>query len=544
MTNPRKPLVSRTGLTIRSLGATAAALLVLSACTSSTPPEDVAPSIADTPASVNGNEVSGPHAPADRPLAERKITENDAKTLRRIAIDFGNTTSAQFSAPKRGTIIVPTQGTEASPLVILSHLRAPNCQDRTFAYPCAAGVEEFRYDEGMVYLGDHLAEHGYTVVIPDLGAAYIGADLGEPYSQTAMWEDIVGTMINALRTDSAGQTTILGTEIPRPVDFDTVGLVAHSRSGQMIDSAIKVAGQGHMKGVFAYGPAYDTVELEYISPALADVPYLAVVGSLDSDVGSSANLLLGHYATTARTAPASVVEVPGLGHMYVNRAASAAQFDDRIGCDVLECPDATEHERVMDAVATEWLNATLRNSQTALPQGAHDELPAEVAGLPARWLALTPQTVASVDVQAFSGEKSVVCTFGDGRQANPCPEADGGFVQILTPIVHVDRSVSATVDVEGARGITLQIAPSGTYEGAQGTPVKVTLTLADGSVHDFDIPGRHPALVSRKTDEDDGTYRLGTVRIALADLPESKIVGVAVQTQEYPVELRSVDFWK
>lgn len=538
---------------VRSLLLTSCALsLIVGACTPSTPPDNFPESVADQSASDPlGDEASaGPHAAPDRPLAPRLITENETKTARRIALDLGNTTNGHFSAPKRGTVILPTQGAEPSPIVILSHLRAPNCRDLSFAYPCSTGVEEFHYDEGMIYLGDHLAEQGYTVLIPDLGAVYIGADLQQPYSQTAMWEDIVGGLMDSVRTDYVGQTTILGTDIVRPIDFETVGLVAHSRSGNVIESAMKVAGEGRLKSVFAYGPAYDTVELEYISSPLPDVPYLALTGSLDADVGSSANLLLGHYATTPRTTPASAVEVPGLGHMYVNRAASVAAFDDRIGCDVLDCPDAAVHEQVLMEASADWLNATLRHADTSLPRFAHNVLPAQVAGLPARWLAVTPRALAHLEpsaLTAISGQSLLVCVFSDSRDSvhTPCPETDNGFVEILTPVAHINLGASASVDVVDPRGMTLQVSPSGTYEGQQGTAIKVTLLLANGSHHVVEVPSTHPALVSRKTDEDNGTYRLGTVRIPLNDLHEgAHVKGILIESQGHPIEVRSVDFWK
>lgn len=542
------------GLRKAAASLTAALCLTLAACTPSSPPEptpsgetaqsEEAPAPQSEPA-------DGPRAPADRPLAERSISENEAGTARRISIDFGNTTDGAYSAPKRGTLVIPTQGEGASNIVILSHLRAPNCEDRSFAYPCAYGVNEFRYDDGMLYLADHLAENGYTVVVPDLGGIYVGGDLQSPYSQTAMWEDVVSTFLDSLRTDLSGATSVFGTDFARPANFENVGLFAHSRSGQIIESAMRVVGERNLKGVFAYGPAYDTVELEHVSLPLPDVPYLAVVGSLDSDVGPSANLLLGHYAALNRQTVASVAEVPGLGHMYVNRAASAANFDDRIGCDVITCPDAAAHESVLNTVALDWFNATLGGADTTLPMHQGSALPAQVAGLPAHWLSITPSPSLTLEASAFHEVNDgtiTQCTITDGmtpsQQDQACPEPEAGVVQILTPVAYVEGGATVMVEAQPARGMDIQIAPAGTFEGSAGTSVEVVLALAGGDVHRVTIPADHPALASRKNDIDDGTYRLGTVRIPLDDMRENALIRqVMIASESHPFFLRSVSFW-
>ena len=489
----------------------------------------------------------GPHAPADRLLAERKITSHNG--VHRIDIDFGNTEQGKFSAPARGILITPAQTQKASPLIVISHLRSPNCLDKSSAYPCN-NTEEIRYDRGMVYLGEHLAKQGYTVIIPDLGGIFIGADVSEPYDQGAMWQQTVGNFVNAIKTDAEGKTNIFDVSLP-PVDFSKVGLFVHSRSGQMVDAAQTLFGKDNLKGIFAYAPAYDTIELEFISPAPADIPYLAVVGSLDADVGSSANLWLGHYSTTPRQSAASVVELPGLGHMYVNRATSEIGFDDRIGCDVLNCLDAKAHEDIALKTVTEWFNATLEGKKSDLPTSHSNTLPNTIANLPARWLSLTPKALAFVEpkdwTEVNTSQPALVCAHTDPmnpvKPADACQYPDIGVVQILTHIAKISQPSQAKVNVQGAKGISLQVSPTGSYQGVKGTAVTLTLGLDNQSTFTLELPADHPALVSRYSENDNGTYQLGTVRVALPDsIAKSTITSITLDPKQ-PIYVRSVDFW-
>lgn len=488
----------------------------------------------------------GPHAAADRPLAKRVIKSHDG--IHHVEIDFGNVVQGKYSTPARGILIAPTHAQTPTPVIVISHLRSPNCADKSSAYPCADGAE-IRYDQGMSYLGEHLARQGYTVIIPDLGGVFIGADVTTPYDQGKMWQEVVGRFVDAIKTDLQGTTDTFGVDIA-PVDWTKVGFFAHSRSGQMVDAAQQLFGKDNLKSVFAYAPAYDTIELEFISPVPADVPYLAVVGSLDADVGSSANLWLGHYASTPRQSPASVVELPGLGHMYVNRATSQIGFDDRIGCDVLDCLDDKEHERVMLQTASTWFDDTLRGINSVLPMTNSQVLPSQVAGLSAHWLSLTPKAIGFVEpkdwVDVQSGKEVMVCVHADPmnpmRPKNACPEPDRGFVQILTPVARLSGVSSAKTQIQGARGVSLQLAPTGSHQGVQGTAVSLTLHTTGGSTT-IELPADHPALISRQSEQDNGTYRLGTVRVPLPpDITKETITQITLDPK-HPIYVRSVDFW-
>lgn len=485
--------------------------------------------------------VEGPHAAADRKFAMRTETENAEGTATIIDVDFGNVSEAGFSAPARGVVVVPKRASGLMPVVVISHLRAPNCADGTFAYPCAEGIGEHRFDRGMTYLGEALAEQGYVSVIPDFGGVFIGVDVSEPYDQNKMWKAVVRRFVEDLKQDSNA--------FPQSADLDSVGLVLHSRSAAMVDSAVDVFGEGKVKSVFTYGAAYDTFDLEHISPAPADIPYLGLVGEGDSDVGASANLWLGHHLLDQRKQPASVVTLPGLGHMLINREAAAAGIGDMIGCDVRECSDATEHERIVSALAADWLNATVRGAASILPVRADQPLPNKVTDVEARWLASTPGTLAHIspnEFQPVDGGTAQVCVNVDPMNPEPvahgCAVAERGVVNIVAEVNYITDG-RADANVAGARGMAVHVSPSGTYDAA-GTAITVTLRLRDGNQFEYPISEMDPALVDRYSEFDNGVYQLGTVRVALPEaVTDGEIESVRVTSAGRPVELRGVDFW-
>lgn len=510
--------------------------------------------VSSSDAAVSQPEMSpmpdGPKAPENRPLADMHSVDNAAGTARIIEVDFGNVSAGEFRAPLRGLVITPTQANAPTPLVVVSHLRAPNCMDDSFSYPCAPGVSELRFDRGMSYLGEHLAERGFTVVIPDLGGVFIGSGIQDPYDQNTMWKNVVGRFIEALKEDSEHSgVKNFGFEFPQPVDFGSVGLVLHSRSGMMVQPAIELFGQESIKSVFAYGPSYDTFELDTVTAAPADIPYLAVVGEDDHDVGPSANLWIGHYLSQPRATSAAVVSLPGLGHMFVNRAASEAGKDDRIGCEERGCLDAAEHERVMSSLASDWLQATMTGADSELPVSSNQPLPTEVAGIPARWLAHTQKAVAQVTAEDFYGATegaSKICINPDPMNPTPienaCPMPELGVVQILTPVNYL-IDAAADINVSGARGMAVHMSPSGSYK-SPGTAVTVALQLQDGREFSHEISDRDPVLINRNTVDENGTYVLGTVRVPLPEwVGEGVISNLRITSAGDPVELRGVDFW-
>ncbi len=139
------------------------------------------------------------------------------------------------------------------------------------------------------------------------------------------------------------------------------------------------------------------------------------------------------------------------------------------------------HDRNCDRLAH---NATVRGEATALPLRADQPLPATVAGLPARWLAHTPGALARIDATRFaavSDASALLCVHADPMNptpvANACPEPDKGVVQSLTEVNHL-TDAAAAAEVAGARGMSIHVSPSGSYEVP--ATLTVALSLADG----------------------------------------------------------------
>lgn len=499
--------------------------------------------------------LNGPRAVQNRATRSKVVTASMDKTTLRSEVDLGNAEVGAYRAPIRASLIIPTHVTKPLPLLVVNHLRAPNCSDKIFAYPCPDGTSEMRYDQGMHYFGDALARQGYAVLIPDLGAAWIGGDVTQPYDQNLMWDQIMTRLIAPIQTKTEGVHNPYGLDAIAQIDLGSIGLVVHSRSGTIVDQAMKTLGEGRVKTVLAYAPAYDTLDPETFTPAPADVPYLGLVGGLDADVSASANLWIGEYLPMHRQSPMLVNTVPGLGHMYINRTLSAANLDDRIGCDVLDCPDAQEHERVLITAATDWFAKTLPAGQPgtetakALPLGVGEAIPDQFAGLPARWLVATPGAktihLAPEDFVQTGTTDATVCRHADPMNPVPikhaCPDPETAVVDVASEVLHFTKAV-AKVTAQDSRTLNLHVAPtSGGDPGKGGTTLTVRVKTNTNTHWDYTVDPTHPALMNRATKDDNGTYRLGTIRIPLPDSVFNHVITEIELSSDHPLELRSVD---
>ena len=497
--------------------------------------------------SPSGAPSEGATPPPPAPSASASAQPSERDGVATVAVDFGTATDHGFTVPKRGFVVAPTEASTPSPVVALSHLRAPNCSDQSFHVPCPKGTTELRYDEGMRYLGERLADEGYVAVIPDLGPVFVGEDTDDGYSQERLFEAVLADFLQGLEHDAAAGGDTFGLDLKGKVDVQRVGFLAHSRSATLVDAARATVGADRLKAVLTYGGAYDTYEAASMSPAPADVPYLGVGGLADADVGLAPQQWLGHSVVRSRTTPASVVGLPGLGHMLVNRTAAKAG-DDRVGCDVVECLDAAEHERVLTEVAMSWFGAWLRGAETDLPTAATDPLPEQVAGLRARWVAATPSAAQRFSPKdlAVEGRGAVQeCVFPDPMdpsfEGTACPEPEDGVVLVPSPVAFATRA-TASVEAGPAQMIALHLAPAGTGTD-EGTPVTVGLTFPAGSTTALHVPATDEAVRNQATDVDNGTYVLGTVRLSVPEEARGKrIIRVAVSSDSgTPVVLRGLD---
>ncbi|MDY3127176.1 MAG: hypothetical protein SOW59_03470 [Corynebacterium sp.] len=424
-------------------------------------------------------------------------------------IDLREVRVGDRTFPARGVVFAAHDGADNNePIVILSHLRAPTCSDESFEYPCPAGTEQLRYDTGMAYLGRALADQGFNVVIPDLTAVVHGGDVFTPYDQPAAWSAVVTPLLANV-----------------PGDPSRVGLVAHSRSAAFVDRAVADLG---VDAVVSYGGFYDET-----SPAAHSdtVPVLELTGSLDSDVGLAAPKWVSAHPDAGNI---ESHVIPGLGHMLVNENMD----DERIGCDVLDCPDAAAHKEIITAAALQWFRSALIDNVSS-PQWETKYNSASTRSLRSGSIFVGPD--------AFSGVK--LCTVPEpmGRELPPslCPDPDDGVLDAFyTTQLGVVSDSASVAFAQPLRLPELLVAPLATAKEATALSVTLDLVMPDGSgaKKTVDIPAHHPALATLGDDTLGGTYLISGIKLADAtdDIDASTVITGLTLHSPKPFILRGV----
>ncbi|MDO4240800.1 hypothetical protein [Micrococcus sp.] len=527
------------------------------------------------------SEAAGPHAPADRAIAPVESVVADG--VRTTQFDLGNLELPRtdgepepYATPVRGSLITPEDGTQNAPLIVVGHLRMPGCvaedQEPEFAYPCPDGTKELRYDRGMEYFGQAMAERGYAVLIPDFSPLYIER-VEETYDQQRGWSAILDRIRPELDAAAAGQENALGVDLTGRLDLTRMGYVGHSRSGA---APALISDGGARDGlpiasILTYGAAPqvpDEPDGPWGPPPAPEVPTLSLVSLDDGDIDLAPALLGAAHLAQSRTEPALVGMVTGLGHAYINRALSAEGLDDRYRCltdpndparqQVGECPGPAEHEAFLVSTAEQWFAATL-GSPTTTPEDAGrgaagfpldglDALPPTLSGRPVDWLAVPGadvQRTVLADAERASGldasgavvdpEAARVRVVGDGatlrrcffldpmnptRDPRRCPEPDTATQANpdLQFLARLPAGGALVVDVgRPADAFALHLAPFDAGE-AMGTTldVRVEAVLADGTVVQlpWDASARH-ALRNRAEGEVSHSILSTTVRVAM-----------------------------
>lgn len=493
--------------------------------------------------------AAGPHSSADRKPTPWSVRTSADGNARIAEVDLGDASIASFSAPIRGLIVAPTRlsASRPAPVVILSHLRAPNCSDISFAFPCPPESSELRFDHGWEYLATSLAHEGFISVIPDLGPAYVGAELTQPYSQKDLWSQTVSSLLAAVGNDHSGSNE-LGLNLSGGVDLSAVALVAHSRSAVLVDAAVSAVAPHTLSSIVTYGGSYDTFDPAAISPPPPDIPYLGIEGELDNDVGHAPSQWLGNYLNIKRSQPAAIVQLPGFGHMGINTTAIAAGLDDRTGCDIIDCASDTTQQHIFTEIVIDWLAATIRGRDSQLPIKPDSPLPGELSGLPVHWLTHTPNALLHLDphsFQAIANQQAEICRHGD--LMNPaaieasCPEPNQGVIDIVAEVL-LTTGARAPVPELTADNIAVHLSPFG---GSDPHPeVTLKLELSNNTTVEVVIPGTDPVLADRSSEHNNGIYGLSTWRAQLPKIAQSSpIVSVTLHSESQPVELRGIDLY-
>lgn len=486
----------------------------------------------DLPAAVAED---GPHAPADREVAEPEAIASP--DLTRVRFDLGNlevgpeTRPGELVAPLRGTLTVPHAAGATLPLVVLGHLRFATCEDQSFRYPCPDGAS-VRYDAGMDYLADAIASEGYAVLAPDLAPVFVGQDVHGAYDQQQAWTETVRAQLAAL--DGAAADVDAAAALHGGVDevraaigvLDTSRLdwVVHSRSGKLVGPAAEsLAPERTTRSIVYLASAHDLgTEDEPLDPPPLDVPSLGIVGSADGDVaGQAAHWAAAHHDRD-RATPLAVGTVAAFGHNGFNQAS--APVEDRPGCTEepasAACPGEEESRALATQTVVEWLGAVTTGDLPEFMVDAATEPPSTWAGVPAQWFVHTSgprQVLVTADATHDAADPQVPGAVADeGASVSPCqvpvPMSPGdaplpcpgtgdvavrpGPTQLLVEW-QPGAAVRLAVPSPGfsPRTLVLHVTPFATPDGLDGVPVHLRYAGAS-----LDLP---PTLAGLRAHGDD-----------------------------------------
>lgn len=487
--------------------------------------------------------ADGPHAPADRRVAEPEVTTSDDRT--RVRFDLGNIDvstqpqSGEFVAPLRGTLTVPHETGTALPLVVVGHLRFATCADQSFRYPCP-GEDSVRYDAGMDYLADALTTEGYAVLTPDLAPVFVGQDLRGAYDQQQAWTETVRAQLTALdRASAGGEAAALhgGADEVRAalgvLDTSRLDWVVHSRSGAIVSAAAATLAPEHgTRSIVYLASAHDLgTEDEPLSPPPLDVPSLGLVGSADGDVAGQAVRWAAAHHDRDRREPIAIGTVGAFGHTGFNQASAAVEdrvecFDEPVSA---ACPGPAQAQELATRSVVDWLRAVTHGDLPEFMVDAGTQPPATWVGSPVQWFVHTlgpRQVLVSADSArdaadpvvpgAVAGDGAAVsrcqvpAPMSPGDTALPCPGTGDvavrpGPVQVLvewTPGAAV-RFAVPTPDFQ-PRTLVLHVTPFATPTDVDGVPVHLRYagttadlppTLAGLRAHGDDDLGAMPTTV-------------------------------------------------
>ena len=243
--------------------------------------------------------------------------------------------------PLTGAIAVP-DGPGPFPWVLLLHGRHPGCH---FAdgddsqWPCPPGTET-RYDWGLAYLAQALAEAGYGVLVPNLNGAFADTHGATAANRSTLADQRSGQIIEAhltrLEAAHRGEPGGFDLSLEGQVDDSKLAVVGHSMGGGA--AALWASGRTQVN------PAEKTLTpsaLVLVAPTrsqpvsdrpdvfqLPDVPTAVLMGGCDRDIFDFSSLYYLETARqdSARTTPAIGVLLWGANHNFFNAAVAPDDY--------------------------------------------------------------------------------------------------------------------------------------------------------------------------------------------------------------------------
>lgn len=439
--------------------------------------------------------------------------------------------------PLTGAIAVP-DGPGPFPWVVLLHGRHPGCH---FAdggdsqWPCPPGTET-RYDWGLAYLAQGLAEAGYGVLVPNLNGAFTDTYGATAANRSALADQRSGQIIHAhlsrLGAAHGGDTGDFGISLVGQVDRSKLAMVGHSMGGgaaalaaltqqEAMSSSLVAAGLGPPSALVLVAPTRSQPVAEHPDVfRLPDIPTAVLMGGCDRDIFDFSSL---YYLETARqdllrTTPALGGVLWGANHNFFNAAVAPDDYYRQPNqgglCDPQRSPhrlsrvmqEATLRQYVTDFLQAVWSEPADRPPLAPLGLAPDRPAPAHYQGLAITTTLVLPTThrfilfdaedsLPDYPPQSTPGLTLRLCpSFSPcGDRPRPYPQFPGVLALHWTTPAERLHFPLPTININDFDSLELRLATD-----ARSTPsgVALGLILQDhwGRAVRVDIPPTAPAL--------------------------------------------------
>jgi large repetitive protein len=189
-------------------------------------------------------------------------------------------------AQVRGVMYMPEGKTGKSPLLFFVHGNHGSCDKGTGPH-CEIYK---RNDEGYAYMGENLASWGYTVFSLDQDELMAQQDSSFGKGMHAR-RLLIMAALDRLKEASegtvpTGANSNVGSLLAGKLDMTRIGLMGHSRGGDVVSSFIQYDQTRPVGERFPLRAVVSIAPVDYERHAPYGVPYMSVFGSCDGDVSN------------------------------------------------------------------------------------------------------------------------------------------------------------------------------------------------------------------------------------------------------------------